>query len=233
MTEMAFYTRLDGRGVVRVGGADAEIFLQGLVSNDVTKLEREECVYACLLSPQGKFLFDMFITRDGMDYVLECEGGQRAVALGEKLLMYRLRSAVEILVEEKRSVYAVFGVDIGVRDPRHAKMGRRSFVCPEDIEERAFSVWDEHRIRLSIPDGSRDLLVGKSTMDEGRMDRINAIDYKKGCYIGQELTARMHYRGLGKKHLVCVDLKSLPERADLRSSCGEVGLALIRDSDIV
>ena len=79
-----------------------------------------------------------------------------------------------------------------------------------------------------IPDGSRDLIPEKSTMDEARMDTLNAIDYDKGCYVGQELTARMHYRGLGKKHLEVVDIHTLPEKSDLRSTCGDIGLALVR-----
>ena len=243
MTETAFYTRLENRGLLQISGAEAAVFLQGLVTNDVRRLSvekqeasqaeslngKEKCIYACLLTPQGKFLYDFFITLVDGVYLLDCEGGERARDLAARLSMYRLRSAVEVEVVEKHAVYAVFGVDIGVVDPRHVDMGRRSFEVPDGVEEAPFAQWDQRRISLCIPDGSRDLLVGKSTMDEGRMDTLNAVDYDKGCYIGQELTARMHYRGLGKKHLAVVDVNALPEGAELRSTCGDAGIALVRD----
>jgi folate-binding protein YgfZ len=142
--------------------------------------------------------------------------------------MYRLRADVQITLEDDVTVYAVFGDgNIGTPDPRHSDMGTRSFTKP-DLPECAFEEWDRRRIMLEIPDGSRDLLVNKSTMDEAHMDTLNAISYEKGCYIGQELTARMHYRGLGKKHLEMVKLDELAEKAELRSTCGDIGLALVR-----
>jgi len=231
MTDEIFYTRLKNRGMLRVGGQDARDFLQGLVTNDVRALDDAPCIYACLLSPQGKFLHDFFITCEAQsgDFLLDCEGGERALDLAKRLRMYKLRSDVTLDVAEEQPVFAVFGTEIGVKDPRHEEMGYRSFEEPEALEERGFEVWDERRVRLCIPDGARDLAVGKSTMDEARMDQLNAVSYDKGCYVGQELTARMHYRGLGKKHLQVVDVDALPDGAELRSSCGSIGLALVRD----
>jgi len=108
-------------------------------------------------------------------------------------------------------------------------MGNRSFEKP-NLDERPFDIWDHKRIILTIPDGSRDLIPEKSTMDEASMDQLNAIDYKKGCYIGQELTARMHYRGLGKRKLETIKLDTIPDGAALRSSCGDIGMALVKNS---
>ena len=108
-------------------------------------------------------------------------------------------------------------------------MGFRSFDKPDNIPEKPFEEWDKTRIELTIPDGSRDLIPQKSTMDEARMDQLGAVSYDKGCYVGQELTARMHYRGLGKKHLQTVNLNALPEGAELRSSCGDIGIALVKN----
>jgi hypothetical protein len=141
--------------------------------------------------------------------------------------MYRLRKDVQISLEDSAPVYAVFGEKIGLPDPRHIDLGYRTLEKP-NIKEKPFEDWDTRRISLTIPDGSRDLIPEKSTMDEAHMDALNAIDYKKGCYIGQELTARMHYRGLGKKHLQTVNLNSLPEGAELRSTCGDIGIALVK-----
>ena len=230
MPETAFYTKLKNRGLLHIEGKNRHDFLQNLITNDIEKLSSTHQIYACLLSPQGKFLHDFFI-REGDGFLLvDCEGGARAQDLFKRLSMYRLRADVQISVEESIPVYAVFNSPgIGLSDPRHKDMGNRSFEKP-DLPEKPFEEWDKRRIKLVIPDGSRDLMIDKSTMDEARMDTLNAIDYDKGCYIGQELTARMHYRGLGKKHLQCVDVDNLPAKAELRSSCGDIGLALVRNA---
>lgn len=220
---------LPKRGLITLSGPDTRDFLQGLITNDIRKLTPENALYACLLTPQGKFLHDFFVVQDGDKFLLDCEGGERAQDLGRRLGMYRLRKDVGIEVLEDHAVYAGDELPGGRADPRHPDMGQRSFVKPESMEG-TFEDWDERRIELTIPDGSRDLVVGSSTLDEGRMDRLNAVDYQKGCYVGQELTARMHYRGLGKKHLETVRLDALPEGAELRSSCRGVGIALIRNS---
>lgn len=229
MTENAFFSRLKGRGMLRISGADAKSFLQGLITNDINLIDTIPCVYSCLLTPQGKFLYDFFITREGDTLILDCEGGERAKALAKLLLMYKLRADITIETIENSDVYAIFEAQVGAPDPRHPQMGFRSFEKQQDIEERPFEEWDYKRISLCIPDGSRDLIPQNSTMDEAHMDALNAISYDKGCYMGQELTARMHYRGLGKKHLKMVKLAELPEKAELRSTCGDIGLALVKD----
>ncbi|MCD8562664.1 MAG: folate-binding protein [Alphaproteobacteria bacterium] len=212
-------------------GPDAKDFLQGLITNDIGKASPDTLLYACLLTPQGKFLHDFFITeqQDGA-LLLDCEGGERAADLAKRLGMYKLRKDVTVEMQEQNPVYVVLGdKSLGLPDPRHPSLGYRSFEKPDNLPEAPFVTWDSLRISLTVPDGSRDLIVASSTMDEAQMDSLNAIDYQKGCYVGQELTARMHYRGLGKKHLETIRLDSMPEGAELRSSCGEIGLALVRD----
>lgn len=234
-----FYVTLPGRGLIHIEGADRAAFLNALVSNDVATADGSRLVYACLLTPQGKFLHDFFVHAGDGFLLLDCEGGARAQDLYERLLKYRLRSKVQISVEEDHPVYAVFGDDrIGLPDPRHADMGRRSFEKP-DMEESAFEEWDRARIALCIPDGSRDMELERSTLLEAHIDKLNGIDWNKGCYVGQELTARMHYRGLAKKHLRTVHIDGpapapftdLPNGGQMRSSCGDVGLALLKDDD--
>ena len=203
-------------------------FLQALITNDLEKLSADKMVYACLLTPQGKFLHDFFCIW-GKDFILlDCEGGDRAQDLFRRLNMYRLRKDVQISIEDNTEIYSIFGEAMGLPDPRDPEMGNRALEKP-DLPEKPFDTWDEHRIKLGIPDGSRDLTPDKSTMDEGSMDQWNAIDYDKGCYIGQELTARMHYRGLGKRKLQCVDANNPPEGAEIRSQCREVALALVKN----
>ncbi len=235
----AFYVSLPARGLIHIEGEDRKSFLQGLVSNDVSADFAGRIVYACLLTPQGKFLHDFFV-HDADDVLLmDCEGGARAQDLYERLMKYRLRSRIKISMEDHIPVYAVFGDDsIGLPDPRHAAMGRRSFEKP-DGEEKFFEEWDKIRITHAIPDGSRDMEIEKSTLLECGIDKLNGIDWDKGCYMGQELTARMHYRGLAKKHLYAVRLNGnppppftdLPNGAQMRSSCGDIGIALMKDDD--
>ena len=232
----SFFVSLQGRGLIHIEGEDRKGFLQGLITNDIDKCATDQLLYACLLTPQGKFLHDFFIHDGGNFLLLDCEGGPRAEDLYNRLNKYRLRANVQISVEKQKDVYAVFGADIGLPDPRHFKLGRRAFEKP-DLPEEFFSEWDKERIILGIPDGSRDMEVERSTLIESNLDKFHAVDFNKGCYVGQELTARMHHRGLAKKHLRTVKIEGrapapftdLPDGGSMRSSCGDIGLALLKD----
>lgn len=243
---------LPNRGMVRISGADGLAFAQNLFTNDLTLLGIQPCLYACLLTPQGKFLHDFFITKDGGDLILECEGGARAEDLARRLERYRLRAAVSIDLKTSIRVEAFLPPEGQSEappgftpDPRHPEMGARAVFPDEASEETAgrnFAQWDRRRILLGIPDGSRDMVPESSTLIESGVDRLHGVSFTKGCYVGQELTARMHHRGLAKKHLVPVRCAGgvCPEPGtdirlenrlvgQMRSSCGDVGLALIRD----
>jgi len=237
-----FYVQLKNRGLIHIEGEDRIAFLQGLITQDVTKLEEQRIQYACLLTPQGKFLHDFFLHWGVGFILLDCEGGPRAQDLFERLNKYRLRSDVKLSFEKEQTVYAVFHEETGLPDPRHFAMGCRSFEKPEALPREDFDEWDKQRIILGIPDGRRDMEVERATLLECNLDKFHAIDWDKGCYMGQELTARMKYRNLGKKHLqvlkftdtvppapfqdVLIDEKAI---GSMRSSCGDVGLALIKD----
>ena len=227
MPENAYCVTLPNRGLVTITGPDRREFLQGLISNDINLLDRQPCVYACLLNAQGKFLHDFFITEQDDTIFLDCESGARAQDLFKRLSMYKLRANVTIKIQEHNHVYAGQGSH-GIPDPRHPAMGFRSFDKPS-FDEKPFEEWDRLRITLTIPDGSRDMIPEKSTLMESNIDQLSGISFEKGCYIGQELTARMHYRALVKKRLKTVSLHQLPEGAELRSSCGDIGIALVKD----
>lgn len=235
-----YFVTLPDRAVIRAGGAEAHAFLQNIISHDLDLLSLQSSLYACLLTPQGKFLFDFFISRDGNDYLIECEGGARAEALLKRLTMYRLRSKVDLTLKNNEPVYVIIGTDQSA-DPRHPQLGHRTFIKP-DMDEQSFAAWDRLRITLGVPDGSRDMEVEKSTLIESRIDVFHGVSFTKGCYIGQEITARMHNRGLAKKHLIPVSITgSVPEpgtdimtpdghmAGEMRSSCGDIGMALIKD----
>ncbi len=238
-----FFVKLKDRAFVYLEGEDRYDFLQGLVSQDVHKLKSQPALYACLLTPQGKFLHDFFLI-EGLGYILiECEGRARAADLYDRLTKFRLRSNIKMNVEEFVPVYAVFGEKEGYPDPRHPDMGYRCFEKP-DCDEKPFEVWDCKRLELGIPDGSRDMEIEKSTLLECNIDKFKGVDWDKGCYMGQELTARMHYRGLAKRHLYPVRIEGpVPAPGTdihfngvlagiMRSSCGDLGLALLKDDMI-
>lgn len=245
MTQTPYFTTLKNRGTITISGKDRISFLQNLITNDVTLLESQDCVYACLLTPQGKFLYDFFLTTHQNSIILECEGGDRADSLSKILGMYKLRADVEISVNNEVPVYAIIGSKHGYKDPRHPDMGYRSFTKPEDVAEQPFEHWDKHRLSLTIPDGSRDMIIQKSTLLECNIDKLNGVAFDKGCYIGQELTARMHYRGLAKKRLYTITpddiaAEKLPACDKtitkdgkniglMRSSCENIGLAILKN----
>ena len=239
------FVKLKQRGLIKISGDDRHSFLQGLISNDIKLLETQASIYTCLLTPNGKFLFDFFVLQDEPHLILDCEGGTRTEDLANRLRMYKLRSKVDIEIISEHDIYAILYASNtptnSYPDPRHPDMGGRSLIKPENMTEAEFDVWDEHRIHLNIPDGSRDMEVEKSTLMECGIDRLHGISWDKGCYMGQELTARMNYRGLVKKSLHAIEFPSgecpppfspLTSNdkniGEMRSSCGAIGIALLR-----
>jgi folate-binding protein YgfZ len=232
---------LPNRGLLRLSGPDRIGFLQGLVSNDVKAVQPGRAVYACLLTPQGKFLHDFFLYAEGDSLLIDCEADRRDDLL-RRLKAYKLRSKIELTdVTDDFAVFAAFGAGQGVPDPRSPALGHR-LLLPHG-ETRAvssFDLFDRLRISLGIPDGSRDMEVGKAILLENNIDLLNGVAWDKGCYTGQELTARTHYRGLIKKRLCPVRITGTApaigapltlngvEIGEMRSSNGDLGLALLK-----
>lgn len=239
-----FFTTLPHRALIRAAGPDTHAFLQNIVSNDMDLLASQPFLYAHLLTPQGKFLFDFIISRENDAYLLDGEGGTRAEELLKKLTLYRLRARVDLTLENDKPVYVIFNTDRPA-DPRHPQLGHRTFTKP-DREEQPFETWDRLRISLGVPDGSRDMEVEKATLIESRIEAFQGVSFTKGCYIGQEITARMHNRGLAKKHLIPVKAAGTPLpppdtdiltpdgrlAGEMRSSCGDIGMALLKDETL-
>ena len=220
---MGSHSVLTGRGVLAIGGADRVSFLQGLVSNDVAAARHDAAVFAAFLTAQGKFLHDFNVVDADGRLLLEMDR-TRLPDLQRRLKLYKLRSDVTLEDQSARwAVHVVFGADeatalapdgqIRFRDPRHPALGLRMLVPVDTAADAVGSAgaqtvdedaWQRHRIGLGIPDGAVDLLPEKSTLIESNYDLLNGVSWDKGCYMGQELTARMHYRGLAKKRLVGV-----------------------------
>jgi folate-binding protein YgfZ len=208
MTKLA---ALPERSVLAVAGDDRVAFLQGLVSNDVAEAQPGRAVWAALLTPQGKWLADFFILSDGERLLLDCETAQLPM-LRQRLSRYRLRSRVS-LDDAGLGVYVAWDGDpeitlspgsLMARDPRLPEAGWRILAAEPPPTNATATEWDLHRLRLGLPDGSRDMEAEKSVLLEAGFDELNGVSWTKGCYMGQELTARTKYRGLVKRRLVPV-----------------------------
>ena len=268
---------LENRGMLRLAGATALPFLQGLVTADLGSLAPDRACYSCLLTPQGKFLFDFHLSidrsaagDDGEHAILLETDGERAADLERRLKLYRLRSPIESEpVEPPPSVAMAFGrgvieacglaAEAGAMrrddgparmvDPRLPELGVRlygerrmldAWLMARDIKPAAPEALRAHRIALAVPEAGEDLVVDKTIMLEAGLERLGAVAFDKGCYVGQELTARTHYRGLVKRRLVPVALEGAVvqpgfavmagerEAGEIRSTAPGLAMALLR-----
>ena len=203
-------TKLETRAILEISGLDRKKFLQGLITNDVNKTSQEHLIFSAMLNSQGRFLYDFFIFEDGEKLVVDCPALRRDEIL-QKLNFYKLRALVEIRKNDEILVTQSFE-NIGFADPRCKALGNRFYL--KKSEEKNFTFQDSskyHFTRISnkIADGELDLSYEKSFILEFGFDDLNAIDYQKGCYVGQELTARTHYRGEIRKKLFHIKINDI------------------------
>lgn len=266
---------LESRALLGLHGADARGFLQGMISNDIEKLSSDRAIWAALLTPQGKFLHEFFLSLEPSPegaaeaILIDCEAARRA-DLKRRFSLYKLRAKVTIedlgedlavaalfgpgtaaalTLPEEAGAAAPFGGGLAYIDPRLPGLGARA-VLPRNGAEAAFReagfgpatpvAYDRHRISRGVPDGSRDLEIERSPLLENGFEELNGVDWDKGCFMGQELTARTKYRALIKKRLMPVEIAGpTPDSGapvmcagkavgTLRSVAGNIGLALLR-----
>ncbi|MCJ7528059.1 MAG: folate-binding protein YgfZ [Methyloceanibacter sp.] len=243
---------LASRSVLRVGGAEARKYLQGLITNDIGKAQGAVAIHAGLLSPQGKILFDFFALGAGDGFLIDV-AQEKAAELLKRLVFYRLRAQVEITEEPSLAVAAAWGgtprLPEGAMlyaDPRLSELGFRILV-PKGTQAAELGCapapgedYHAFRISLGVPEGGLDYGFGDAFPHEALFDQLNGVDFKKGCYVGQEVVARMQFRGTARKRIVPVEGEtSLPApgagiEADgmpigtIGSVNGASGLALIR-----
>ncbi|WP_366556413.1 CAF17-like 4Fe-4S cluster assembly/insertion protein YgfZ [Aquibaculum sediminis] len=227
----AHYCLAPDRGVLRVAGPDARSFLQGIVTNDVEQAGAQRAIWSAFLTPQGKYLHDFFLIEQGDALLLEM-AAERREDLARRLKPYKLRTKVEIVPADDDWVVALLwgeavparlglpaeagaagplGAGLAFIDPRLPEAGARALLPAGEAEaileaagfqEAPRADWDEQRIALGLPDGARDMEVEKAILLENGFDELGGVDWRKGCFLGQELTARTKYRGLVKKRLL-------------------------------
>lgn len=236
MTQIA---ELTDRAVVRIAGAEARDFLQGLLTNDLGPLAPGRAVYAGLLSAQGKALFDLILHDGGDGSVLADVDAARAEALAKRLTMYKLRRPVTIEPSSLK-VLAAWGGDAGQPpDPRTALLGQRWLAAEgPGAERRPAADYDRHRLEVGVP-GSSDIGSDSLLWLETDAEALNGVSFAKGCYVGQENTARMHHRDKLRKRLTAIAFSGDPgdgrilagerEAGELRSHRDGLGIALLRD----
>lgn len=249
--------RLPDRGIVEVEGPDAASFLHNLVTNNIAGLEIGQATYAGLLTPKGKIIFDFLIYRRGEEsFLLDCASSVTS-DLTKRLSLYKLRAKITITDRrDELTVGASWGTDADwpsaesletYDDPRYAPLGRR-YVAPADFWDRhpeasegsAARAYDQHRIALGIPEGGRDFAFGEIFPHDACFEALNGVDYRKGCYIGQEVVSRMHHKGTAKSRVAIVEAPvDLPKggaeihagdspAGQLGSADGQRGVAILR-----
>jgi len=203
------------RAVLRVAGPDARSFLQGLVSNDVSRLD-QGAVYAALLSPQGKYLHDFLLVADGPDVLVDVKA-DRAAVLAQRLGMYRLRAQVTIAPTDLAVAVALDAAPeaesaLVVADPRDPALGWRAY-APDPapllagLAPVAPEAWLRLRVERLIPETGVELIPDETYILEVGFERLNGVDFRKGCYVGQEIVARMKHKTELKKALVQVRIE--------------------------
>jgi folate-binding protein YgfZ len=211
-----------GRALVRVSGPDARDFLQGLVSNDVRRLDAG-AVYAALLTPQGKYLFDFVMAADGDGVLLDVKA-DRAAALVQRLGLYRLRAKVAIEPDPRAVVLGLGAAPEGAfADPRDPGLGWRAYAADPAALLAGMApldpaVLEARRVALGVPESGVELLPDDSYILEMGFERLNGVDFRKGCYVGQEVTARMKHKTELRKGLARVRIEGeAPPGTEIRA----------------
>lgn len=216
---------LADRALIRVAGDDPRGFLQGLVTHDMARLAPDRPLWSGLLTPQGKVLFDFILWDDGDgggNVLIDCEASQTE-ALARRLAMYRLRRAIEI-ARAAGAVHWAPSASQGVPDPRWAALGHRWL----GEVGAAAAGWREHRWRHGVTEGVAELGSGETLWLECNADLLDGVSFAKGCYIGQENTARMHHRSKVSRRLAVVPLDDAGDRVRSEDAVRNLAVELRR-----
>jgi folate-binding protein YgfZ len=212
-------TTLADRSLLRLSGEDVRGFLQGLVTNDLEQLAPDRPLWAGLLTAQGKALFDFILWAEGDDVLVDCEA-EAADDLARRLTLYRLRRKIAIARDEALAVHWSKDGEVGMPDPRLPALGRR-WLAPADAPAEG---WRAHRLALGVAEGRGEIGSDRILWLEANAAELNGVSFSKGCYVGQENTARMNYRQKVNRRLVVVPTDTPGPRALIHYP--ELGLAV-------
>jgi folate-binding protein YgfZ len=218
---------LDDRAVIALGGPDARDLLQGLITNDMARLELGKALYAALLTPQGKIVTDFLLVEGDGAILLDC-AAEAVEGLLKKLKLYRLRAKVEIEPRPQLGVYVGLALSdaIAFADPRLAALGPRAIAARAEMPAGLSGAAAYHAMRLAlgVPEGA-DFGNDKIFALDGGLEELHAIAFDKGCYVGQELTARMKHRGTARKRLLVVEADATlpPPGTEIRDRAQALG----------
>ena len=240
---MVYASILENRAVVALGGPEARDFLQGLITNDMDACREGHAIYAALLTPQGKILFDFLVVPSGENHWLIDCAASRAGDLIKRLMLYRLRAKVEIVPRSDSAVAAIWdhgsAIDtqsdaIVFSDPRLNKLGPR-MIGPRAVLDAATAGfqhgdYEAHRLELGVPD-SADLPPDQVFALDAGFEELDGVSFRKGCYVGQEVTARMKHRSSARKRFLLADIHGeIPFGTPLEAAGRELGtLASAKD----
>jgi hypothetical protein len=228
---------LDDRAIIAVSGAEARSFLQGLVTNDMDACVPGRAIYAALLTPQGKILFEFFIVAGGENLFFLDAAAARASDLVKRLSLYRLRAKVEIALRPDLAVAAIWGDDanaeikpdaLAFRDPRLAALGVRMTDTRDGLAAAIRGIaqgdYHSHRLTLGVPD-SADLPSDQVFALDAGLEELNGVSFKKGCYVGQEVTSRMKHRATARRRFTIAEISGdlPPPGTPLESEGRELG----------
>ena len=222
------YFYLKQNSFFSIAGKDKYDFIQGLISNDIFLLKKNKSIYSAMLSPQGKFLFDFFIISYNDQLIFECSEKTMSELI-KKLEFYKLQRDIKI---KKISIFKSYllnpnnfndldSIEISEDlfyfiDPRNNNFFLKVYSTEKiffdiknklELSELTFEAMEKERLKNTIPDSTKDFEINKSLLLELRLDKLNCISWEKGCYMGQELTARTKYRGNVKKKLYGLKIK--------------------------
>ncbi len=224
MTKCNFIKQKDSKFLI-ISGEDSKDFLQSLITNDINKCFNNNIIYSCLLSPQGKFIADFFISTYSGKYLIEVHEKLFDYFLS-RIKIYKLRSKIEIeenidlhsIILFENKIFKESNKDIFFfKDPRCNNLGTKAYIKKSifndiinklKLNEISFNVYRKELMKNLIPYSPEDLIINKSLLLENNFQNLNAIDWNKGCYVGQEITARMKYRSLLKKQLYVLEISS-------------------------
>ena len=254
------YVHLVDSKFLSIKGEDRKEFLQDMITNDINKCIEDNPIYSCFLSPQGKFLADFFLINLGDSYLIEINEIYIENFIA-KLNIYKLRSKINITIEENYTSFVILNIDLKLNeeiiyikytDPRCSNLGKKiiiksniknNFISNNNLTKVDFKSYRELMIKNLVPYSAKDLIINKSLLLENNFDKINAIDWDKGCYVGQEITARMKYRALLKKSIRAVEIisgRTLPGNkifyntkiiGEITSCINNLGIAMIKIED--